>query len=41
MMQDIALANGDTLAERVGEIDLAVERTVSIEEMRKRLGLLG
>lgn len=37
--EDIELANGDTLAERVEKLDLDAEETVSVEEMRERLGL--
>lgn len=37
--EDIELANGDTLAERVEKINLDAEETVSVEEMRERLGL--
>lgn len=37
--EDIELANGETLADRVEKIDLDAEEKVSIEEMRERLGL--
>lgn len=37
--EDIELANGDTLAERVEKVNLESEETVSVDEMRERLGL--
>lgn len=37
--EDIELANGDTLAERVEQVNLETEETVSVDEMRERLGL--
>lgn len=33
------LGNGDTLAERLEEIDLDEDETCSTDEMRERLGL--
>lgn len=36
-LDDIELGNGDTLEERLAELDLEDDETVSVEEMRERL----
>ena len=37
LAEDIKLANGDTLAERMDKVELDTEETVSVEKMRERL----
>lgn len=37
--EDVTLGNGDSLAERLAEVDLDEDETCSTEELRERLDL--